>query len=257
MLLEPTIDKLNQMKLYGMAKALKEWADNTHDKDISPTDLVGLLSEREWVFRDSRKLQLRLANAKFKMAACLEDIDYSPGRGLSKSVVLELASSRWVQQKHNIILSGPTGVGKSHLACALGNRACRDGYSVIYRRVSRLFDEMATARIDGTFPHLLKRLAKANVLILDDFGLDSLSVTQRRDFLEVVEDRYNVSSTVITSQLEPKEWHAVIGDPTIADAICDRLVHNSHRLSLSGESIRKKQATKTGPADSKKAKEEA
>lgn len=192
------------------------------------------------MWRENRKLQLRLAAARFKLQACVEDIDFGHPRGLAKSVMLELATSRWVQQRQNIILTGHTGLGKSYLACALGQKACRDGFAVVYRRAPRLFDELALARADGTHATLLKRFAKAQVLILDDFGLEVLTAQARKDLLELLDDRYQVSSTIVTSQLEPKDWHAVIGDPTLADAICDRLVHNAHRLKLSAsESIRK------------------
>jgi DNA replication protein DnaC len=238
-LVEQTLEKLTTMKLHGMAKAFRQWLDQPKDKDLAPADLIGLLADAEWLYRENRKLELRLKNAKLRQPASIEDIDYSHARGLSKAVVLDLASSRWAQQHQNIILTGPTGVGKSYVACALGQKACRDGYSVVYRRASRLFDEMAQARADGTYPHLLRRLAKAQVLILDDFGLEVLGAAQRKELLEVLDDRYQISSTIVTSQLEPKDWHSVIGDATLADAICDRLVHNAHRMKLGGDSIRK------------------
>jgi len=238
MLLEQTYDKLNAMKLYGMVQALRMCLSQPQEAPLSPADLVGVLADAEWTHRENRKLEGRLKQARFRLPACLEDIDYQASRGLSKAVVLDLASSRWVTAHQNVILTGATGVGKSYLACALGQKACRDGHTVVYRRASRLFDELAIARADGTLPHLLKRIAKAEVLILDDFGLEPLGAAQRKDLLEVLDDRYNLSSTVITSQLEPKDWHPLIGDPTLADAICDRLVHNAHRLKLGGESMR-------------------
>jgi DNA replication protein DnaC len=248
MLLEQTLEKLNSMKLFGMAKAMREWTEQTQDRDISPTDLMGFLTDAEWVSRENRKLQTRVAMARFKLEACVEDIDYGHARNLAKSEIMELASSKWVQQHQNIILTGHTGLGKSYLACALGQKACRDGFTVIYRRATRLFDELALARAGGTYTHLLKRFAKAHVMVLDDFGLESLTAQHRKDMLEILDDRYNNSSTIITSQLEPKEWHAVIGDPTLADAICDRLVHNAHRIKLApSESIRKTESlTKKG-----------
>lgn len=242
MLLEQTIDKLNMMKLYGVVAALKLYLDQPPDPPVPPVDLVGLLVDAEWTHRENRKLQSRLKHARLRLPACIEDLDYRAARGLSKTTVLELASSRWVQAHQNVILTGPTGVGKSYLACALGQKACRDGHSVLYRRTSRLFDELTLARADGTLPHLLKRLAKAQVLILDDFGLEPLGAAQRKDLLEVLDDRYNAGSTLVTSQLEPKDWHPLIGDPTLADAICDRLVHNAHRLKLGGDSMRKADA---------------
>jgi DNA replication protein DnaC len=240
MLVEQTMEKLNAMKLFGMAKAMKQWLEHPKDKDVGPADVLGLLVDAEAVYRDNRKLQLRLKSAKLKQQACVEDIDYVHARGLSKAVILDLASSRWVASHQNIIITGSTGLGKSYIACALGQKACRDGFTVMYRRVSRLFDEMAQARVDGTYPHLLRRLAKVQVLILDDFGLEVLDVTKRNDLLELCEDRYHGGSTIVTSQLDTTAWHAVIGDETIGDAVCDRLVHNAHRIKLvGGESIRK------------------
>lgn len=239
MLLEQTYEKLNAMKLYGMVAALKLYLTQPADPPISPVDLMGLLADAEWAHRENRKLQSRLKAARLRLSACVEDVDYRATRGLTKTTVLELASSRWVQAHQNVILTGPTGVGKSYLACALGQKACRDGHSVIYRRASRLFDELALARADGTIAVLLKRLAKAEVLILDDFGLEPLGAAQRKDLLEVLDDRYSAASTLVTSQLEPKDWHPLIGEPTLADAICDRLVHNAHRLRLTGDSMRK------------------
>jgi DNA replication protein DnaC len=245
MLVEQTLEKLNAMKLHGMAGYLRGWLEKAPDTDVSPTDLVGLLADAEWMYRENKKLTTRLQHAKLRQQACLEDIDYGHARGLVKAQVMELGTSRWVECRQNVLLTGPTGVGKSFLACALGQKACRDGYSVVYRRVSRLFDELAQARVDGTHPHVLKRLAKAQVLILDDFGLEPLGAAERKELLEVLEDRYQVCSTVVTSQLEPKDWHAVIGDATLADAILDRLVHNAHRLRLQGDSIRRVDANLT------------
>jgi DNA replication protein DnaC len=239
MLVEQTMEKLVSMKLGGMAEALRRWLDSPKEKELAPADLVGLLADAEWRQREEKKLTARLRTARFRQDACVEDIDYQHPRGLAKAVMLELAACRWVTAHQNVIFTGETGVGKSYLACALGQKACREGYAVVYRRASRLLDEVAQARADGTHFHLLRRLAKAEVLIIDDFGLEVLNAAQRKDLLEVLEDRYGTSSTVITSQLEPKEWHSVIGDETIADAICDRLVHNAHRVKLSGESIRK------------------
>lgn len=239
MLVEQTMERLNGLKLQGMAGAMRRWMDAPADRTLAPADLVGLLADAECLHRENRRLASRLKNAKLKQQACIEDVDYVHPRGLVKSVVLDLASSRWAGSHQNVLISGPTGAGKSYLACALANKACRDGFTVAYKRVSRLFDELAQARADGTYHGLLRRLAKTQVLILDDFGMEVLSAPQRKDLLEVIEDRYGTSSTVVTSQLEPKDWHGVIGEETIADAICDRLVHNAHRLKLVGESIRK------------------
>jgi len=245
MLVEQTLEKLDSMRLPGMAAFLRTWLADPKQRDISAIDLVGLLADTEWITRENKRLTQRLKTARLKLPACIEDIDYSHARGLVKSTIQELQTSGWIQQKQNVVLTGPTGVGKSYLACALGQKACRDGHSVIYRRASRLFDELTQARADGTLPLLLRRLAKANVLILDDFGLEVLGPAERKGLLEVLEDRYGVSSTVVTSQLAPDAWHPVIGDPTLADAILDRLVHNAHRLVLKGDSIRRAKSTLT------------
>jgi DNA replication protein DnaC len=244
MLAEQTLDKLSAMKLHGMAAAFRQWLDQPKNKDLAPADLVGMLADAEWLHRENRRLTSRLRKARFRLNAAVEDVDYAHARGLSKAVMLELSGCRWVANHQNVIITGETGLGKSYLACALGQKACREGFVVVYRRASRLFDELAQARADGTYPLLLRRLAKAQVLIIDDFGLEVLAATQRRDLLEVLEDRYGVSSTIVTSQLDTEHWHPVIGEETIADAICDRLVHNAHRLKLKGESLRKNEQRK-------------
>jgi DNA replication protein DnaC len=239
MLLEQTLEQLTSMRLSGMATALRHWADNPSLRDQDPLELIGILADAEYVHRENRQLTTRLRKAKFRQQACIEDLLYTKRHGLTKTMVNSLASSRWVAARKNIILTGPTGIGKSYVACAFGNKACRDGYGVLYRRTSRLFDELAQARADGTYAQVLRRLAKTPVLILDDFGLQPLTASERKDLLEVLEDRYNLAATVVTSQLDPDQWHAVIGDETIADSICDRLVHGAHRIKLAGGSIRK------------------
>jgi DNA replication protein DnaC len=239
MLVEQTIEKLSTMKMYGMTEALRRWMDSPKEKQLSALDVVGMLVDAEWHAREERKLTARLRSARFRESATIEDIDYQHPRGLQKATMQELAACRWITASQNVIFSGKTGVGKSYLACALGQKACREGYTVVYRRASRLLDELAQARADGSHFQLLRRLAGTDVLVVDDFGMEVLNAVQRRDLLEVLEDRYGSTSTVITSQLEPKEWHAIIGDETIADAVCDRLVHNAHRVRLVGESIRK------------------
>lgn len=244
MLAEQTIEKLVGMKLHGMAHAFRDWLSRPKDKDLAPADLLGLLADAEWTYRENRRLTSRLKTAKLRQQGCIEDINYGYVRGLSKSVMLDLASCRWVGAHQNIILTGPTGVGKSYLACALANKACREGHSVVYRRTSRLLDELAQARADGTFPDLLRRLAKVQVLVLDDFALEILGPAERKHLHELLEDRCGISSLIITSQLDPKEWRAVIAEGTVADAICDRVVHNAHRIKLTGESIRKLEAEK-------------
>lgn len=252
MLVEQTMEKLVSMKLKGMAEALRRWMEQPKEKDISAMDLVGLLADAEWRHREQRKLTGRLRRARFRQEACIEDIDYQHPRGLQKATMQDLASCRWVAAHQNVVFSGKTGVGKSYLACALGQKACREGYTVVYRRASRLYDELAQARADGSYYGLLRRIAKTDVLIVDDFGLEVLTATQRRDFLEVLEDRFGIASTVMTSQLDPKNWHAIVGEETIADSVCDRLVHNAHKVRLAGESLRKVKGSLT--ADPKPAK---
>jgi DNA replication protein DnaC len=252
MLVEQTMEKLVSMKLKGMAEALRRWMEQPKEKEMTPLDLAGLLTDAEWRHREQRKLTGRLRTARFRQDACVEDIDYQHPRGLQKSVMLDLASCRWAEANQNVIFSGKTGVGKSYLACALGQKACREGYSVVYRRASRFYDELAQARADGSYYALLRRIAKTDVLIVDDFGLEVLTATQRRDFLEVLEDRFGIASTIMTSQLDPKNWHAIVGEETIADSVCDRLVHNAHKVRLGGDSLRKVKGSLT--ADSKPAK---
>jgi len=239
MLIEQTLETLTALQLHGMVGALHQWQAHPAAQPLAPADLVGLLADAEWVAREHRKLTARLKAAKLKLPACLEDIDYRHPRGLAKALVLDLSTSRWVAAHQTVILTGPTGVGKSYLACALGHKACRDGYTVAYRRVSRLFDELAQARADGTYLTALRRLVKVQALVLDDFGLEPLGPAERKVLLEVLEDRYGVGATVMTSQLDPDDWHPIIGDETVADAICDRLVHGAHRIQLTGESLRK------------------
>lgn len=239
MLLEQTIQKLFQLRLRGMASALEHWKQSGM-KDIEPTDLIGLLVDAESTSRENRHLTQLLRMARFPMTATVEAIDYQHPRGLGKQKMLDLYSCKWVAARQNVIFSGSTGLGKSYLPCALGNKACREGYRVLYTRSPKLFGELLQARADGTYRRMIQRLAKVQVLIIDDFGTAPLDAQERRDLREVLEDRYSVSSTIITSQLEPKDWHSFIGDATIADAICDRLVHNAHRFKLAGESMRKK-----------------
>ena len=244
MLLEQTIEKLSAMKFRGMVAALEEWQHNGAKQNLDPADLVGLLTDAEWTARENRRLTQRLRQARFPMAATVEEIDYRHPRGLQKSKMLDLISCRWIAAHQNLIITGSTGLGKTWLPCALGEKACREGYKVFYSRAPRLFGDLYLAKADGTYPRLLQKLAKFELLIIDDLG-SPLDAKERRDLREILEDRYEVSSTIVTSQLEPKHWHSFIGDETLADAICDRLVHNAHRLKLSGESIRKKKGLNT------------
>lgn len=244
MLLEQTIEKLSAMKFRGMVAALEDWQHNGAKQNLDPADLVGLLTDAEWTARENRRLTQRRRQARFRTTATVEEIDYRHPRGLQKSKMLELISCRWIAHHQNLIITGPTGIGKTWLPCALGEKACREGYKVFYSRAPRLFGDLYLAKADGTYPRVLQKLAKFDLLIIDDLG-SPLDEKERRDLREILEDRYEVSSTIVTSQLEPKLWHSFIGDETLADAICDRLVHNAHRLKLDGESLRKKKGLNT------------
>ena len=240
MLTEPTVSKLRGMKLDVMAAAWQEQGKSPKLGELCFDERLGLLVDAEWSARESRRLERGLREAKLKIgAACVEDIDYPPRRELEKAVIRELSNCRWIEEHLNVLVTGATGVGKTYVACALGHQAVRRGYRVIYRRATRLFDEMHLARADGSSARLLQKLVRADVLILDDFALTQLRESDREHLLEVLEDRVGARSTVLTSQLPPSKWHEYLGEPTIADAICDRLVHRSHRLVLKGPSRRK------------------
>ncbi len=242
MLNHPTLERLHALQLRGMARAFEEQMQMPDLGELSFAERLGLLVDREAADRESRRLARRLKEAKLRLEAAVEDLDFRIPRGLDKRLVLSLASCGWIDQRLNVLITGPTGVGKSYLACALAHKACRDGYTVLYHRLSRLLGELALARGDGRYPQLLARLGKARLLVLDDWGLEPLTDTHRRDLLEILEDRYDRRSTLVTSQLAVKHWHDALGDPTLADAILDRLVHNAHRIELDGESIRKRRA---------------
>lgn len=244
MLNEPTMEKLYEMRLSAMAEA---WVAQQKDAAIgalSFDERMALLVEAEHTSRDNRRLKRLLKDAELRIpSACMEDVKATPARGLEKTMVRQLGSCAWLGEHLNVLITGATGVGKSYLASALGQAACRKGLRVMYRRVPRLFDELALARADGSYTRVLSRLAKAELLILDDLGLGTPTESQRNDLLEVLEDRYGRTSTVVTSQLEQKKWHEWIGEPTIADAILDRLVHNAYKLDLVGASGRKEKGT--------------
>jgi DNA replication protein DnaC len=242
MLNEQTLEKLYDMRLNGMAEAFAEQLQQTEIAELSFEERFGLLVDRNWIWKEDRRMKRLLKNAKLRVDACIEDIDYKTPRGIDKSVILRLASCDWVKQAQNIIIVGPTGVGKTYLACALANRACRSGHCSFYIRAPRLFHDVALARADGSYAKLMNKLAKTRVMVIDDLGLAPLADHQRRDLLEVIEDRQGLSSTIVASQLPVENWHENIGDPTIADAILDRLVHNAHRINLKGTSMRKKRA---------------
>lgn len=242
MLTQPTIEKLNSMKLTAMAKA---FADQMQCPDITQLtfeERFGLIVDHQMTDLENRRMQSRLKKAKLRLPASLEDLDFKQGRGLDRSTVMSLALNQWVTSHHNILVTGPTGAGKSYLACALAQKACRDGYATLYQRVPRLLQEIAVSRLDGRYAKLIAPITKCEVLILDDLLISPLTREEQRELLEIVEERYDRKATIVTSQLPVKAWHAAMQDPTLADAILDRLVHNSYKLELKGESMRRKRS---------------
>ena len=248
MLQHPTLDQLKHLKLHGMARAFAELRDNPQAGELAHPEWLALLLDREQAERDARRLTYRLRNARLRHPeASPEDIDYRAPRHLDKALFQQLARGQWIARKQNLIITGPCGVGKSWLACALGQKACRDDYSVLYKRFPRMFSELDMGRADGRYARLFRALTKPNLLILDDWGPDRLNPDQRRDLMEIVEDRHQNASILITSQLPLAKWHEVIGEPTFADAILDRIVHNAHRIDLDGPSMRKRDAGDMNP----------
>ena len=242
MLALPTEDKLRSLKLFGMLKGFREQRNQENARELSFEERLGLLVDQESTERESRRLTSRLRQAKLRQEACVENIDFSHPRGLDKSMIKTLATSQWVKDHLNVLITGPCGAGKSFIACALSHRACLMGHSALYVRAPRLFNDLAVARGDGRYTRLMKSLARTNLLVIDDWGLSTLTDVERTDLLEVLEDRHNNQSTIVTSQLPVKHWHETIGNPTLADAILDRLVHNAYSIALKsdGESMRKK-----------------
>jgi len=245
MLTHPTIDKLETLRLSGMVGALREQWKTPDINQLSFEERLGLLTDREVDLRETRRMQSRLKKAKLRQNASLEDIDFRQPRGLDKSLVIKLADCQWISKHQNLIVTGPTGAGKSYLACAFAQKACREGYNTAYARMSRLFEDLGLAKGDGRYIKMLAGFAKTDLLVLDDYGLAKLTREQRHDLLEILEDRYGVRSTLVTSQLPIEHWHEQVGDPTLADAIMDRLVHNAHKIQLKGGSMRKKNSNLT------------
>jgi DNA replication protein DnaC len=244
MLIQPTLDSLNQLKLYGMAAALSEQLMQSATHALAFEERIGLLVEREVVHRENRRLSRLLQLATLKERACLEDLDFRSRRGLDRSQLASLTRCDWIRLGQNLIIHGATGCGKTFLACAFAHQACRQGLSALYLRAPRLFDELGMCHADGSFRKRLAAIAKVDLVVIDDFAISPLGARERNDLLELLDDRVGGRSTLITSQLPLELWHDYIGDPTLADAILDRLVHHSHRIELTGESLRKRRAEK-------------
>lgn len=239
MLTHPTLDQLHRLGLYGMAKAFAEAEASAEAAALTHPEWLALLLDRETTYRHDKKLAARLRYARLRQHAVVEDVDYRATRGLDRALFQKLVIGDWIDARDSLIICGPTGVGKSWLACALGHKACRDNRSVLYQRVPKLFGDLALARGDGRYARIVRALGGVQLLILDDWGLEPLDAQARHDLLEILEERYGRRSTIVTSQLPVESWHAVIGDPTYADAILDRLVHNAQRLNLAGDSLRR------------------
>ena len=244
MLNHQTLQTLRSLKLTGMADGLEQQLSQpgTHE-ELGFEERLALLVDRETTYRSNNKIARLLKAAKLKLQASPEDIDYAHPRGLHRSQFADLLSSHWLYQHHNVLITGPTGCGKTYLGCVLATQACRHGLSVRYYRTSRLLETLSVAHGDGRFPRLIQQLAKTDLLVLDDWGLEKMNLSQRNDLLEIMEDRHGLRSTLITSQLPIDQWHKAVGDATLADAILDRLLHNSHKLKLKGESMRKTRST--------------
>ena len=245
MLMHPILDNLRSLRFFGMLSALEEQMKMPDIEKLSFEERLGLLVDREMIDRQNRRFKTRLSKAKLRQSACLEDIDFRHPRGLDKSLMMQLASGKWIKEANNVLIIGPTGVGKTYLACALAHKACQQDYSALYFRLPRLLQELDIAKGDGRYGKILKGFAKTNLLVIDDWGLKKFIKDQSHDVLEILEDRHRLRSTLITSQIPVDHWHEIVGDPTLADAILDRLVHNAYRINLKGESMRKKKSNLT------------
>jgi DNA replication protein DnaC len=244
MLNQPTLEKLHAMKLYGMADAFRAQLETIDSGQLNFEERFALLVDQQWLWKENRALAHRLRSARLKERGVIEDIDYQHQRGLDRKLMRTLAGSEWVRQHQNLLLIGPTGIGKTWLGCALAQKACRDGFTILHKRTAELFRELAVAHADGSFGRLLMKFSRIDIILLDDFAMAPLKDTERRDFLELCDDRYQRRSMILTSQVPIAHWHEQIGDPTLADSILDRLVHNAYRIELNGESMRKKRNRK-------------
>ena len=240
MLSHPTLEKLRQMKFYGMTKAFEQQLNCSDYDGLSFEERFGLMVDMEMTEKENRRLTTRLRQAKLRQQACMENIDYRTPRKMDKSLMKSLATCKWIKDNLNILITGKTGLGKSFLACALGHKACMHGYKTLYFRATRLFHDLMVARGDGRYNKIMNSIAKANLLVIDDWGLTKLSDQEQMDFLEILEDRYGIHSTIMTSQFPHTNWHELMANPTLADAIMDRFIHNAYKINLDGGSMRKK-----------------
>jgi DNA replication protein DnaC len=245
MLKQPTLEQLNELRLHAMARSWEAQTEDPSSDELGFDDRLGILVDAEWQDRQNKRLTRLLKEAKLRIAgACLEDVEFAKERQLDRAVIRQLGTGKWIEAHHNVVITGATGVGKTYLACAFAQHACRRGHRTLYRRAPRLFEELRLAHADGSYPRLLARFARAEVLVIDDWGLAPVQDMERRDLLEIMEDRHGLRSTIWTSQLPVAKWHDHMGDPTVADALCDRLLHNAHRIVLHGPSRRKTEANK-------------
>jgi len=247
MLIHPTLDQLRTLRLTGMLKALEEQMQMPDIDSLSFEQRLGLMADREITERQNRHLKTRLRKANLRQSASVEDIDYLHPRGLDKALVAKLQSCDWIKEHHNLIITGPTGTGKTFLACALAHKACREGLSALYVRIPRLLQDLFISKGDGRYGKLLKSISKTDLLLLDDWGMSKITSEQSRDLLEIIDDRHALRSTLITSQFPVDHWHELIEDPTLADAILDRIIHNAYKINLKGDSMRKKKSKLTQP----------